>query len=530
MKNSSDHTINIISSERSISEIDGSVSFRFVRSPFYEPECLLLDSVMSVNPCNERMTETVRFTIDQHWVNILQKKSGYKLHLFSGEVNDIESDDDNLMYIKFPWPNELRFNNEIIKDNIKGLKNQKGTTNPADLTNYLRLDGEQNQLEFVHGALKSEYVMCCCIVRCVSPDQLLLEILEHSEIVPLSQTVKLITDGDEEGDILASSFILSLKCPISFKKIQYPSRSKFCNHIECFDSYWYLVSQSQIPNWKCPICSSKAKLEDLVICELVSDILENCEDEVSQVKFYSDGSWEEIFDSDTDSLKSTDSLTITQINSSSMIHSSEEPDMDLIICLDSDDDSVDNDKTHSLDILNFEEEVVHRVSKTTNTEILNDPSSSQVLHASDQSLDPNLMGELSMNGLLSESSPRREQSKIIVPNILGGTPLNDDSFMTDDENRILSPSSTFGSLSFSADSFSLLEYEKPSKKSQLRKSTTPDISIITIDDSESDINLQNTTPIKNQSTIKRQSTINIPRDKKSQSLHEMLLGKSRPHK
>jgi hypothetical protein len=47
---------------------------------------------------------------------------------------------------------------------------------------------------------------------------------------------------------------VSLKCPITFKRIALPARGHECKHIQCFDLESYLQMNCDRGSWKCPVC------------------------------------------------------------------------------------------------------------------------------------------------------------------------------------------------------------------------------------------------------------------------------------
>ena len=59
----------------------------------------------------------------------------------------------------------------------------------------------------------------------------------------------------ETGDGVEQTAIkVSLKCPITFKRIILPARGQDCKHIQCFDLESYLQMNSERGSWRCPVC------------------------------------------------------------------------------------------------------------------------------------------------------------------------------------------------------------------------------------------------------------------------------------
>jgi len=47
---------------------------------------------------------------------------------------------------------------------------------------------------------------------------------------------------------------VSIKCPITFKRITLPARGHDCKHIQCFDLESYLQLNCERGSWRCPVC------------------------------------------------------------------------------------------------------------------------------------------------------------------------------------------------------------------------------------------------------------------------------------
>jgi zinc finger MIZ domain-containing protein len=60
-------------------------------------------------------------------------------------------------------------------------------------------------------------------------------------------------NGDGDG-VEQTAIKVSLKCPITFKRIALPARGHECKHIQCFDLESYLQMNCDRGSWKCPVC------------------------------------------------------------------------------------------------------------------------------------------------------------------------------------------------------------------------------------------------------------------------------------
>lgn len=59
--------------------------------------------------------------------------------------------------------------------------------------------------------------------------------------------VSAVVRKNEDTDLVATSTIMSLKCPLSTLRIDLPVRSSFCTHVQCFDATSFLQLQQQAP-------------------------------------------------------------------------------------------------------------------------------------------------------------------------------------------------------------------------------------------------------------------------------------------
>jgi E3 SUMO-protein ligase PIAS1 len=95
----------------------------------------------------------------------------------------------------------------------------------------------------------------------------------------------------QDQDIVATSTVMSLKCPLSTLRIDVPCRSISCKHNQCFDAASYLQLQEQAPTWTCPVCNKPAPFEALLVDQYVDDILHSTTKNVEQVTIEPEGQW-----------------------------------------------------------------------------------------------------------------------------------------------------------------------------------------------------------------------------------------------
>uniref|UniRef100_A0A672PTJ9 Zinc finger MIZ-type containing 1 n=1 Tax=Sinocyclocheilus grahami TaxID=75366 RepID=A0A672PTJ9_SINGR len=83
-----------------------------------------------------------------------------------------------------------------------------------------------------------------------------------------SVAVSVGDDGVEQTAIR-----ISLKCPITFRRIQLPARGHDCKHMQCFDLESYLELNCERGSWRCPVCNKAALLEGLEVDQYMWGIL-----------------------------------------------------------------------------------------------------------------------------------------------------------------------------------------------------------------------------------------------------------------
>ena len=84
-------------------------------------------------------------------------------------------------------------------------------------------------------------------------------------------TGQAILNGDD--GVEQTAIKVTLKCPITFRRIVLPARGHDCKHIHCFDLESYLKLNVERGLWKCPVCSKNAILEGLEVDHYLCQIL-----------------------------------------------------------------------------------------------------------------------------------------------------------------------------------------------------------------------------------------------------------------
>ncbi|QLQ78277.1 hypothetical protein HG537_0A05240 [Torulaspora globosa] len=414
------------------------LSLYFKPTPFYKLIKLIPETAQKINITSVRGACIAKFKLSKAEWAMLESDKKFKLYLLCGAYGNAPSAAGE--YIQFPHPNEIRFNNVPVKDNVRGLKNKPGTAKPADLTPYLRPFPQQNVLEVVYAFTKSEYCIYCYIVEVVTPEHLLEEVLKRPKIIKAA-TLNYIKKclSEEEDDLITTSTVMTLQCPVSYTRMRYPVKSIMCNHLQCYDALWYIYSQLQVPTWQCPVCQIDIKLSDLAICEYVDEILKNSSEDVEQVELSTDGSWralEEESNKPKESSKPADTVVKKEFSEDSDENDvplsklvgrnsmtatpSNEP---IVISLDSDsEENVNHEQERNLNNASLPEANNTNSTPSGGWYMDNSPS------VSDSTLDPRANGTNTPTVPQMRESNENSLSYVArnqeIPNILGKTPLN----------------------------------------------------------------------------------------------------------
>ncbi|KAK5997422.1 E3 SUMO-protein ligase pli1 [Cladobotryum mycophilum] len=219
----------------------------------------------------------------------LEDKS-YKIMVFCA------GDNTGIQDIAFPHQSELKVNGDEVKANLRGLKNKPGSTRPVDITNSLRLRSNyMNNVEFTYaltnkagGRHKFYLLINLCKTTPVSE---LVTMVSTRRKIPKELVVAELNEKAQDPDVVATSQVLDMRCPLSYMRIDVPCRSMSCTHIQCFDATSYLQLQEQGPQWLCPICNKSAPFDQLAVDEYVRDILENTPKSLMSVTIEPNGRW-----------------------------------------------------------------------------------------------------------------------------------------------------------------------------------------------------------------------------------------------
>ncbi|ODQ66417.1 hypothetical protein NADFUDRAFT_50338 [Nadsonia fulvescens var. elongata DSM 6958] len=260
----------------------------FAGSPFYDLQRALLAPFVCPKSSDNRNVMTVQFSLTPDELIKIQSKQ-FGVYLLACHYDNLASTRRSM--VSFPLTTEVHLNSNLVQANFRGIKNKPGTTKPANLSPHININGEVNRLHISFGHVKQEFAFSICLVKLYSIDALVERVRAHPHI-EANTTKELIKqlEGDDE-DLVSCGTNLSLKCPLSYGRLQVPIRSICCRHVSCFDAASFLMLQEQHPTWNCPLCNKILTFADLSVDDYLIEILSKTKDDDDTIEIQPDGTW-----------------------------------------------------------------------------------------------------------------------------------------------------------------------------------------------------------------------------------------------
>ncbi|KAI0698443.1 PINIT domain-containing protein [Cerioporus squamosus] len=279
---------------------------RFKFSPFFKVDSL----VSKVVECPEsttsmdRRSQSVTFVMTSDMLNKLNSQSPkYQLRLYCTSSTyytppgQFISPTSTPCPIEFPPTCEVRVNGTQLNANLKGLKKKPGTAPPPDLAKVVRMNqSSTNRVEIIYVNSQQptppkKYYLVVMLVEVTTVDQLVERLRKGKYRRREDILADMNKSASEDEDIIAGHQKMSLKCPLSYMRIQTPCRSSCCVHPQCFDAMSWFSVMEQTTTWMCPVCEKVLNVEDLIIDGYFDDILKQTPEDVEDVIVEADGQW-----------------------------------------------------------------------------------------------------------------------------------------------------------------------------------------------------------------------------------------------
>ena len=247
--------------------------------------------VLTAKLAREANRDTVRTTVNLRADIVTRLNNDSKLRALIYCAADSGFSPFNRVDVAFPHQVEIKVNQDEVKANLRGLKNKPGTTRPADITDLLRKrPGYSNEISITYALTKTRFFLTVNLVE-QHPVERLVEKLKTGKIISKDRVIREMISKAQDSDVVATSTILSLKCPLSTLRIDVPCRSTVCNHNQCFDAGSFLQLQEQAPTWTCPVCNKIVTFDNLNVDQYVDDILKSTSRSIDQVTIEPHGTW-----------------------------------------------------------------------------------------------------------------------------------------------------------------------------------------------------------------------------------------------
>ncbi len=241
--------------------------------------------------------------LDAHRVRLLQSQ----FQLYELQVLLFASSDKN-QFKPMNWPNDsnVKCNGNILsapKINKKLNKKDSDTLVVADplVINYGVLQpGIINRITMTTQQTLSNALFLVVLVKKHGVELLAerVRMKQNTLIKPqftyqYKQSSQQVVQQEEDDDlIIEDKEVMSLKDPISLKKIKEATKGTNCGHKQCFDLKTYLNFCQISKLWNCPFCDKRAHYSELFIVDSMNKILHETVEDADKIVLNPDGTYE----------------------------------------------------------------------------------------------------------------------------------------------------------------------------------------------------------------------------------------------
>ncbi|KAH0838266.1 miz zinc finger protein [Lanmaoa asiatica] len=261
-----------------------------------------IDHVTESTSSTDRKQQSLTFTLNsEQTMKLSSTSTKYQLRLYC-TTSTFYSPNPTVFRppagpcpIEFPPTCEVRVNGTALQANLKGLKKKPGTAPPADLGRMVRMNG-QNRVEMVYvnsqqPVQPKKFYMTVFLVEVTTVAQLVDRLKKGKYRSGQDVLSKMFKPSNDDDEIVAGPQKMSLKCPLSFMRVQTPCRSTLCVHPQCFDATSWFSCMEQTTTWLCPVCEKVLNPDDLIIDGYFDQILKETSEDVDDVMVENDGQW-----------------------------------------------------------------------------------------------------------------------------------------------------------------------------------------------------------------------------------------------
>uniref|UniRef100_A0A0E0L8A0 SP-RING-type domain-containing protein n=1 Tax=Oryza punctata TaxID=4537 RepID=A0A0E0L8A0_ORYPU len=170
-------------------------------------------------------------------------------------------------------------------DKRTNVSMETGPQFPTDITRMLKYGA--NIIQAI-GYFNANYIIAVAF----------LNKLESFDAPNLNDYAQPVAADPPDCDLLEGPSRVSLKCPISFRRIKTPIKGRLCKHYQCFDYDNYMEMNLRKPTWRCPFCNTPSNFTDLRIDQKMVKILQETGEDTIDVLVFADGSWKAVSTND----------------------------------------------------------------------------------------------------------------------------------------------------------------------------------------------------------------------------------------
>ncbi|CAM6093519.1 unnamed protein product [Calypogeia fissa] len=156
---------------------------------------------------------------------------------------------------------------------------EAGPQLPSDITSMLRIGCNFVQ---IIGENTANYFVAVTIMGSLTWSSSSLQLEDYVSPPPAAET---------DDELIVGRSRVSLRCPISLKRITTPVKGVSCRHHQAFDYDSYIEINDRRPSWRCPCCNAFVNCSELRLDRQMEQILKEVDQNLFDVMINHDGSW-----------------------------------------------------------------------------------------------------------------------------------------------------------------------------------------------------------------------------------------------
>lgn len=189
-----------------------------------------------------------------------------------------------------------------IKINGRIVSSSKNTTGsikaPLDVTAFFVLNYQTVQeieLTWPDNEPIKDYGVGVFLTHRLPVEQTLALLQTKDYLRPSAETLELIEQKyANTSDICSEDITISLLCPITKHRIEYPCIGTKCEHLVCFDAKSFLNIYRQRSEWHCPTCKKVIGYNDLRLDGFMQEVLANASSDCLRITIDQKGVWKSL--------------------------------------------------------------------------------------------------------------------------------------------------------------------------------------------------------------------------------------------